>query len=209
MRRRVIKRPPRPILYAYTENASTTGEPMSRESRLHIPRPPARPGAKPDFSYLATSPAGAVKRPDVNANTRDIEFLSTEMVRVLDEQHTAVGPWNPHLDAPDLQIGLRHMVLTRIFDDRMLRIQRQGKISFYMKCTGEEAVAVAQCMALRPADMLFPSYRVQGALIDGFDSTTKSMRTLFPGARLGYCLRHALNKLPDKLVGLAAPVRQG
>src|SRR6266849_591627 len=54
-----------------------------------------------------------------------------------------------------------------------------------------------------------PSYQVQGALIDGFDSTTKSMRTLFPGARLGYCLRHALNKLPDKLVGLAAPVRQG
>jgi hypothetical protein len=35
------------------------------------------------------------------------------------------------------------------------------------------------------------------------------MRTLFPGARLGYCLRHALNKLPDKLVGLAAPVRKG
>jgi hypothetical protein len=54
-----------------------------------------------------------------------------------------------------------------------------------------------------------PSYRVQGALIDGFDSTTKSMRTLFPGARLGYCLRHALNKLPGKLVGLAAPVRKG
>jgi hypothetical protein len=54
-----------------------------------------------------------------------------------------------------------------------------------------------------------PSYRVQGALIDGFDSTTKSMRTLFPGARLRYCLRHALNKLPDKLVGLSAPVRQG
>jgi hypothetical protein len=54
-----------------------------------------------------------------------------------------------------------------------------------------------------------PSYRVQGALIDGFDSTTKSMRTLFPGARLGYCLRHALNKLPDKLLGLSAPLRQG
>lgn len=54
-----------------------------------------------------------------------------------------------------------------------------------------------------------PAYRVKGALIDGFDSTTKSMRTLFPGARLGYCLRHAINKLPDKLVGLAAPVRQG
>ena len=54
-----------------------------------------------------------------------------------------------------------------------------------------------------------PSYRVRGALTDGFDSTTKSMRTLFPGARLGYCLRHVLNKLPSKLMGLAAPVRKG
>ena len=54
-----------------------------------------------------------------------------------------------------------------------------------------------------------PSYEVQGVLIDSFDSTTSSMRTLFPGARLGNCLRHALNKLPDKLIGLAAPLRQG
>jgi hypothetical protein len=54
-----------------------------------------------------------------------------------------------------------------------------------------------------------PSYRVRGALTDGFESTTKSMRTLFPTARLGLCLRHALNKLPDKLIGLAAPLRQG
>jgi hypothetical protein len=54
-----------------------------------------------------------------------------------------------------------------------------------------------------------PSYRVRGALTDGFDSTTKSMQTLFPTARLGFCLRHALNKLPDKLIGVSAPVRKG
>ena len=54
-----------------------------------------------------------------------------------------------------------------------------------------------------------PSYRVRGALTDGFDSTTSSMQTLFPTARLGFCLRHALNKLPDKLIGVSAPVRQG
>ena len=39
--------------------------------------------------------------------------------------------------------------------------------------------------------------------------TTSSMRTLFPRVRLGYCLRHALNKLPSKRIGLSAPVRQG
>src|SRR4029434_5609817 len=50
----------------------------------------------------------------------------------------------------------------------------------------------------RLANQEDPSYQVKGALTDGFDSTVSSMRTLFPGARLGYCLRHALNKLPDK-----------
>jgi 2-oxoisovalerate dehydrogenase E1 component alpha subunit len=87
------------------------------------------------------------------------------MIRVLDDEHTAVGPWDPQLEAADLQIGLRHMLTTRLFDVRMQRMQRQGKISFYMKSLGEEAVSVAQCMALEPSDMLFPSYRNQGLQI--------------------------------------------
>ena len=101
-------------------------------------------------------------RPDVNARVRDIGNLAIDLVRVLDDQHQAVGPWHPHLEIDELQVGLRHMLLTRVFDDRMQRTQRQGKISFYMRSLGEEAVSVAQCMALRPTDMLFPSYRNQG-----------------------------------------------
>jgi hypothetical protein len=53
-----------------------------------------------------------------------------------------------------------------------------------------------------------PAYRVRGVLTDGFDSTTKSMRTLFPGTRLGTCLRHALIKLPGKLTAIASPLRK-
>src|SRR5688572_25552550 len=109
---------------------------MKRQSRLHVPHPPARPGDKPNFGYLSTSPAGSVLRPDVTAQVRDIEFLAEEMVRVLDVTYGAIGPWNPHLHSEDLQIGLRHMLLTRLFDDRMLKMQRQGKISFYIKSTG-------------------------------------------------------------------------
>jgi len=135
---------------------------MPRRSRLHIPQPHSRPGEEPDFSYLELSPAGAVPRPDVNARVRDIGNLATDLVRVLDDDHEAVGPWHPHLDADELHFGLRYMLLTRIFDDRMQRAQRQAKISFYMRSLGEEAVSVAQCMALRPRDMLFPSYRNQG-----------------------------------------------
>src|SRR5689334_25214342 len=117
---------------------------MTQRSRLHVPHPPARPGDKPDFSYVQISAAGAVPRPEVTTTARDMEQLAIEMVRVLDDEHRAVGPWNPHLEPEDLQVGLRHMLLNRIFDERMQRMQRQGKISFYMKSTGEEAVSVAQ-----------------------------------------------------------------
>jgi hypothetical protein len=53
-----------------------------------------------------------------------------------------------------------------------------------------------------------PTYRVRGILTDGFDSTTKSMRTLFPGVHLGNCLRHTLIKLPKKLAAITSPVRK-
>ncbi len=138
---------------------------MPTKSRLHVPRTPARPGDAPDFSYLELSPAGAVMRPEASARVREISNLAEELVRVLDDGHQAVGSWNPRLDPAELQIALRHMLLTRVFDDRMQRIQRSGKISFYMRSLGEEAVSVAMAMALRPGDMLFPSYRNQGLYV--------------------------------------------
>ena len=117
---------------------------MSKKSRLHIPRPSARPGEKPDFSYLNLTPAGSVEKPSIDARTRDIENLSLELVRVLDDNHEAVGPWVPDLDPGKLQIALRWMVLTRVFDARMWQIHRQGRITFYMESKGEEAVSIAQ-----------------------------------------------------------------
>jgi 2-oxoisovalerate dehydrogenase E1 component alpha subunit len=134
---------------------------MVSQSRLHVPKTPARPGDQPDFSYLKLAPAGKTPRPDTTAPSSEIRYLSEGLVRVLDDSHQAVGPWHPHLDAKELQVGLRHMLLTRVFDDRMQRIQRSGKISFYMRSMGEEAISVAMGMALRPTDMAFPSYRNQ------------------------------------------------
>jgi 2-oxoisovalerate dehydrogenase E1 component alpha subunit len=138
---------------------------MARKSRLHIPHPSARPGDKPDFSYLELSPAGAVDKPPIDARTRDIEHIAMDLVRVLDDDHHAKGEWNPGLDPEKLQIGLRWMLLTRVFDDRLWQIQRQGRISFYMESKGEEAVSIAQGMALRAGDMCFPSYRNTGLFL--------------------------------------------
>jgi 2-oxoisovalerate dehydrogenase E1 component alpha subunit len=164
---------------------------MTNPTRLHLPTPPARPGEAPDFSYVHLSPAGAVSKPAISARARDIGFLSTELVRVLDDDGRAVGPWHPGLDPGELQVGLRHMLLTRIFDDRMQRTQRAGKISFYIRSLGEEAVSVAQCMALRPGDMLFPSYRNQGLhitrgipLVDLMNQLLSNTRDMCKGRQL-------------------------
>jgi 2-oxoisovalerate dehydrogenase E1 component alpha subunit len=132
---------------------------------LHVPEPTARPGDKVDFSHIKIPKAGSVRMPDLAVDPAEIRDLPYELIRVMDEEQKAVGPWNPKLDPEHLRKGLRAMALTRIYDDRMLRAQRQGKTSFYMKCTGEEAVAVAQTLALRKDDMCFPTYRQQGILI--------------------------------------------
>ena len=85
-----------------------------------------------------------------------------------------------------------------------------GRVLWHLGYT-EEASATAFPLSYgefqRAAVQQEPSYRVRGILPDGFDSTTSRMRTLFPGARLCNCLRHAINKIPKKLVAVASPVR--
>jgi 2-oxoisovalerate dehydrogenase E1 component alpha subunit len=134
---------------------------MSAQPKIHIPHPTARPGDKPDFSYLALSDAGAVDRPPVDARVRDIEYLSYELIRVLDDAFEPQGPWAPEIDKDRLLEALKLMTLVRAYDDRMLRMQRQGKISFYMQSLGEEALSIGPGMALRDSDMCFPHYRQQ------------------------------------------------
>jgi len=133
--------------------------------RLNVPEPTGRPGRPTDFSYLHLSAAGAVRRPPVDVSPADTWDLAYALVRVLDDQGRAVGPWVPAIDADRLRRGLRAMMKTRAFDARMLIAQRQKKISFYMQCLGEEAIATAHSMALDPGDMCFPTYRQQGLLL--------------------------------------------
>ena len=133
--------------------------------RLHVPEPSGRPGRPTDFSYLQLCPAGRAEKPPIDVAPVDTHELATQLIRILDEEGRAVGPWATE-EAPELLLqGLRAMLKTRLFDARMLKAQRQKKLSFYMQCLGEEAIAVGQTLALRPDDMHFPTYRQQGILI--------------------------------------------
>eukprot|EP01037_Dinobryon_pediforme_P010370 gene10370-10437_t len=133
--------------------------------KLHVPEPRFRPGDAVDYSSLAIPAAGAQARPDETCAASETHPLCLDLVRVLGDDDRAHGPWNPALDTATLIRMLRLMALTRAFDARMVRAQRQGKTSFYMKSTGEEATSVATALALAEDDMVFPSYRQQGVFI--------------------------------------------
>jgi 2-oxoisovalerate dehydrogenase E1 component alpha subunit len=139
--------------------------PKPEPLHLHVPEPTGRPGRQTDFSYLHVSSAGAVRKPAIDVSAIDTADLAHALVRVLDDEGRAVGPWAPPSDVPLLQRGLRAMMRTRAFDARMFIAQRQKKISFYMQCLGEEAIATAHALAIRDGDMCFPTYRQQGLLL--------------------------------------------
>jgi 2-oxoisovalerate dehydrogenase E1 component alpha subunit len=161
--------------------------------RLHIPVPAARPGDTPDFSRLEIPEAGSVRRPDTASDPAEMRDLAYDLIRVLDFDHRAVGPWDPRLDPETLRRALRLMVLDRAFEERMHQAQRQGKTSFFMRGLGEEAIGIAHAMALSDEDMCFTSYRQQGLLIAR-------------GCPLIDMMNQVYNNAADKLHGLQVPL---
>jgi len=67
----------------------------------------------------------------------------------------------------------------RVLDERMVGAQRQGRISFYLASTGEEAASVASAAALSDDDMIMSQYREQGALAYRGYTTEQFMNQMF------------------------------
>ncbi len=87
------------------------------------------------------------------------------MLQVISESGKVLKGKKPGLSS-DVMIGLyRSMVQTRLMDERMINLQRQGRIGFYVPSTGEEAAQVGSAMAFQPQDWIYPSYRVPGLFL--------------------------------------------
>jgi 2-oxoisovalerate dehydrogenase E1 component alpha subunit len=72
----------------------------------------------------------------------------------------------------------RSMRFIRILDERMVQAQRQGRLSFYLTCTGEEAAVIGSAAALDDEDMIMGQYREQGALAFRGFSTEQFMQQM-------------------------------
>lgn len=132
---------------------------------LCVPEPGCRPGDEPDFSNFVIPKAGETRMPEIDASPESMRDMAFSIIRVLNKDGEAVGPWVRDLDIEKLKQGLRHMMILRTLDQKMMSAQRQGKTSFYLQSLGEEAVSCAFQIALKKGDMNFPTYRQAGLLI--------------------------------------------
>ena len=133
------------------------------ETPIRVPSAPFRPGESASFGEWSYSPSDLMKPDPLSCGSKDTIPHSTGLIRVLGDDDSRSGEWDPDISDSDLLVGLEHMVRLRIFDDRMMKMQRTGKLSFYMRSLGEEAIAIAQTMALEKQDWIFPTYRQPGA----------------------------------------------
>lgn len=88
------------------------------------------------------------------------------LVRVVAEDGRLVGPADAvTLSDAEVLTLYRWMVLDRALDERMVTLQRQGRIGFYIGSIGEEAAVIGAAAAMETRDWLFPCYREHGAAL--------------------------------------------
>src|SRR3990167_7824713 len=91
-----------------------------------------------------------------------IEKFDVPYLQILDE----FGKYDSK-DAPDISKNVllemyKAMVLTRAFDDKALKLQRQGRLGTYAPMRGQEACQIGSAFALAGEDWVFPAFRENG-----------------------------------------------
>ncbi|MFT3766172.1 MAG: thiamine pyrophosphate-dependent enzyme [Minicystis sp.] len=123
----------------------------------------------PLVSPPAPAPASAGDHTESPAARHPHDVDAADVVKVLRDDGSLDPTSDPHLSADEIAGLYRAMVQTRMLDERLTTIQRQGRIGFHIGSLGEEAAILGSAFALRAQDWMFPCYReFGGAILRGF-----------------------------------------
>ncbi|MHB8567426.1 MAG: pyruvate dehydrogenase (acetyl-transferring) E1 component subunit alpha [Nitrososphaerales archaeon] len=142
-----------------------------------------------------------VKRPESKEN-------QSTMYQVL-RPDGGLSNEEPEIEAEMLVGAYRNMVLTRMLDDKMNTLQRQGRMGTYVSCSGQEATQVGAVLALSKSDWIFPMYRDLGMIIQIGVKIGDILDRLFGNAKdlsLGRDLPNVYGWRKNRVFSLAAPI---
>jgi len=91
--------------------------------------------------------------------------FSVDWLSILDQEGNVDENLEPNLDKETLEKFYRTMVLTRLYDAKALKLQRQGRMLTYGSSLGQEATAIGSAFAMKPDDWFFPAFREHGVQI--------------------------------------------
>ena len=100
---------------------------------------------------MSTDTLSAARHPE--------DVRAPDVVRVLRDDGSLDPAHDPGLSVDEVVFLYRAMLRARLLDERLVLLQRQGRIGFHIGCLGEEACILGSAYALRENDWLFPCYR--------------------------------------------------
>jgi 2-oxoisovalerate dehydrogenase E1 component alpha subunit len=135
----------------------------------------SKAAAAPERSVEVAAPSTATKASStIDPSTIDVgpavarhpsDTKADDVVKCLREDGTLDPRHDPGLTMDEVKALYRAMVRTRVLDDRLVTLQRQGRIGFHIGSLGEEAAILGSAFAMRPQDWMFPCYREFGGAL--------------------------------------------
>ena len=132
-----------------------------------------------------------------------------DLYQVLTPEGEITSSGDPRVPSEELLAAYRSMVLTRILDEKLIALQRQGRMGTYVSCSGQEASQVGSVMGLSQKDWIFPMYRDLGMAVQAGVPVLTLLNRMFGNANdalLGRDLPNLLGWRENKIVSFAAPI---
>ena len=88
-----------------------------------------------------------------------LKNFEVDYIQVMDEDGEVDKKLMPKMKNEEIKEMYKLMMLTRIFDDKAVKLQRQGRLGTYASVKGEEACQIGSAMQLEKEDYVFPAFR--------------------------------------------------
>jgi pyruvate dehydrogenase E1 component alpha subunit len=144
----------------------------------------------------------------VEASKQQMTDKDRGLLQVLGPDGTLALQTSP-LGTPAILDAYRDMYLARILDEKMIALQRQGRMGTFVSSAGQEALQIGSILALKATDWIFPMYRDLGMAISRDVPLEVLLNRLFGNGEdesLGRDLPNALGWRKYRMFNLAAPI---